>query len=117
MSIVAMRLWRRPTVLINAALAVLAVAGGFWAYQIVTGTSSAAAATTTRTRVVPVTQGDVSQTVSATATVASSATSAANFVTSGTVTEIDVHVGDVVTKGQLLAKVDPTSAQSALDTA
>lgn len=118
MSIVAMRLWRRPTVLINAALAVLAVAGGFWAYQIVNGPSSASAASTTsRTRVVAVTQGDVSQTVSATATVASAATAAANFVTSGTVTEIDVHVGDVVTKGQLLAKVDPTAAQSTLSTA
>ena len=66
---------------------------------------------------VAVTQGDISQTVSATATVASSSTASANFVTSGTVTEIDVHVGDLVTKGQLLAKVDPTAAQSALDTA
>jgi membrane fusion protein, macrolide-specific efflux system len=113
-----MRLWRRPAILINAALAVLAVAGGLLAVQIVRGGSSAAAASsTTRTRMVPVTTGVVTQTVSASGSVASAVTAAANFATAGTVTELDVKVGDTVTKGQVLAKVDPTAAQAALNTA
>jgi macrolide-specific efflux system membrane fusion protein len=113
-----MRLWQRPAILINAALAVLVVAGGFLAFQIVHGGSTAsAAAAGTRTRMAKVTQGAVTQTVSASGSVASASTATANFVTSGTVTELDVKVGDVVTKGQVLAKVDPTAAQASLDTA
>lgn len=104
--------------LINAALAVAAVGGGLWAYQIVSGPAEAQASqATTRTRAVAVTQGTVSQTVSASGSVASSATANANFTASGTVTEVGVKVGDVVTKGQVLAKVDPTAAQAALNTA
>ncbi len=113
-----MRLWRRPAILINAALAVLAVAGGLLAVQIVRGGASAAATDgTTRTRMVPATMGAVTQTVSATGSVASAVTAAANFATAGTVTELDVKVGDPVTKGQVLAKVDATAAQAALNTA
>ena len=113
---------RRPRLnsvgLINAALAVAAVGGGLWAYQIVSGPAVAEASqTSTRTRVVAVTQGTVSQTVSASGSVASAATANANFTTSGTVTEVGVKVGDVVTKGQVLAKVDPTAAQASLNTA
>ncbi|MER7006606.1 efflux RND transporter periplasmic adaptor subunit [Dactylosporangium sp. NPDC000555] len=114
---------RRPrlnsVILVNAAL-VLAVAGGvFWAYQIISGPAAGAdpGTTSTRTRVVAVTQGTVSQTVSASGSVASASTANANFTTSGTVTEVAVKVGDVVTKGQTLAKVDPAAAQAALDTA
>jgi macrolide-specific efflux system membrane fusion protein len=104
--------------LINAALAVAAVGGAFWAYQIVNGpTTAEAASPNTRTRLVAVSQGTVSQTVSASGSVASAATANASFTTSGTVTEVDVKVGDVVTKGQTLAKVDPTAAQAALNTA
>lgn len=103
--------------LINAGLAVAAVGGGLWAYQIVSGPATAAAQTSTTTRVVAATQGTVSQTVSASGSVASASTANANFTTSGTVTEVGVKVGDVVTKGQVLAKVDPTAAQATLDTA
>lgn len=113
---------RRPRLnsvgLINAALAVAAVGGGLWAYQIVSGPAVAEASqTSTRTRAVAVTRGTVSQTVSASGSVASSATANANFTTSGTVTEVGVKVGDVVTKGQVLAKVDPTAVQASLNTA
>jgi len=105
--------------LINAALVAAAVGGAFWAYQIVNGPAAAAEASqaTTRTRVVAAANGTVSQTVSASGSVASAATANANFTTSGTVTEVDVKVGDVVTKGQTLAKVDPTAAQATLSTA
>ncbi|MFF5230480.1 efflux RND transporter periplasmic adaptor subunit [Dactylosporangium sp. NPDC000521] len=113
---------RRPRLnsvgLINAGLAVAVAGGGLWAYQIVSGPAAAQASqTTTRTRVVAVTQGTVSQTVSASGSVASSATANANFTSSGTVTEVDVKVGDVVTKGQVLAKIDPTAANASLSTA
>ncbi|WP_433054591.1 efflux RND transporter periplasmic adaptor subunit [Dactylosporangium sp. CS-033363] len=105
--------------LVNSVLVLAAVGGAFWAYQIVSGPAASAdtGQSTTRTRLVAVTQGTVSQTVSATGSVASAATANANFTASGTVTEVDVKVGDVVTKGQTLAKVDPTAAQAALDTA
>ncbi|WP_432833742.1 efflux RND transporter periplasmic adaptor subunit [Dactylosporangium sp. CA-092794] len=114
---------RRPrfnsVTLVNSVLVVAAAGGAFWAYQIVSGPAASADAgtTTTRSRVVAATQGTVSQTVSASGSVASAATANANFATSGTVTEVDVKVGDVVTKGQVLAKVDPTAAQAALNTA
>ncbi|MFI5915422.1 efflux RND transporter periplasmic adaptor subunit [Dactylosporangium sp. NPDC051541] len=105
--------------LVNTVLVLAAVGGAFWAYQIVHGPAAAAntGASTSRTRLVAVTQGTVSQTVTATGSVASAATANANFTTSGTVTEVDVKVGDVVTKGQTLAKVDATAAQAALTTA
>ncbi len=113
---------RRPRLhsvgLINAALAVAVVGGGLWAYQIVSGPAVAEASQTgTRTRAVAVTQGTVSQTVTASGSVASAATANANFSTAGTVTEVGVKVGDVVTKGQVLAKVDPTAANASLNTA
>src|SRR5262245_9547802 len=98
-----MRSWRRPTLLINAALAVLAVGGGFLGYQIVNGDTTAAASNaTTRTREVTVGTGVVSQTATASGSVASASTASASFVTAGTVTEVLVKVGDVVTKGQVL---------------
>ena len=104
--------------MVNAALAVLALAGIGWAYQTVTASNSSTGTTPgSRERVVAVSQGSVTSTVSASGTVQSGTTANANFVTSGTVTEIDVKVGDVVTKGQLLAKVDPASAQGDLATA
>jgi macrolide-specific efflux system membrane fusion protein len=64
-----------------------------------------------------VTQGPVTATATASGTVQSASTATADFATSGTVTEIDVKVGDVVKKGAVLAKVDPSAAQRALDRA
>jgi macrolide-specific efflux system membrane fusion protein len=66
---------------------------------------------------VPVQLGTVSKTVSADGGIASATTASANFVTSGTVSEIDVTVGQAVQKGQALAKVDPTASQRGLDAA
>ena len=51
--------------------------------------------------------------MSASGSVQSASTATADFATSGTVTSIAVKVGDTVTKGQVLAKVDPTDAQAA----
>ena len=104
---------RSPSVAVNAALGVLLVAGAFWAYETLqapaTGTAASAAA-----RTVAVQQGEVTQSVSADGTVESASTASASFVTGGTVTSISVRVGDLVKKGQVLAKVDPAAAQRSL---
>ena len=82
-------------------------AAAVWAYSTVAGSRAPVASTTANTRTVAVSTGNVTATVSATGTVASAHTVNAAFVTSGTVTEIDVRVGDKVAAGQVLAKVDP----------
>jgi macrolide-specific efflux system membrane fusion protein len=104
---------RRPSVAVNAVLGVALIAGAFWAYETVQGpTSGTAAAAATRT--VAVQQGTVTQSVSATGTVESANSASASFVTGGTVTAINVHVGDLVKKGQVLAKVDPAASNRSL---
>jgi multidrug efflux pump subunit AcrA (membrane-fusion protein) len=103
-------------VALDATLAVIAVLGAVVAYYLVVGTDRASATPSTA-RTVPVTQGVVTATVTATGSVQSAATAAADFITGGTVVSIAVHVGDTVAKGQELARVDPTSSQASVDTA
>ncbi|MET0424706.1 MAG: biotin/lipoyl-binding protein [Actinoplanes sp.] len=104
---------RRPSVAVNAALGVALVAGAFWAYQTLSGPDDTRAANAS-VRSVPVMQGTVSKTVTADGTVESASTASASFVTGGTVTAINVKVGQVVKKGQVLAKVDPAEAKRSL---
>jgi macrolide-specific efflux system membrane fusion protein len=104
---------RRPTLVVNAALVVLLLIGAFFSYRTIAVADTTAASTGTG-RAVPVTVGTVTSSVSASGTVQSASTANANFATWGTVTEIDVKVGDAVTAGQVLAKVSPTSAQEQL---
>jgi membrane fusion protein, macrolide-specific efflux system len=107
---------RRPSVAINAALAVLLAAGVFWAYETVSGPSTPVAATAA-SRTVPVLQGTVTSLVTADGSVQSGSLASASFVTGGTVTAIDVRVGQLVKKGQTLAKVDPAEANRNLEAA
>ena len=107
---------RRPSVAVNALLAVALAAGGYWAYEIISGPSTPAAADAA-SRTVAVRQGPVTASVSATGSVASASTASASFVTGGTVTAIYVHVGQRVKKSQTLAKVDPAEANRNLDAA
>ena len=58
--------------------------------------------------------GTVLSTVSASGTVQTSNQLNVNFQNSGTLIEVDVAAGQAVTQGQVLAKIDPTSAQQAL---
>jgi macrolide-specific efflux system membrane fusion protein len=104
---------RRPSVAVNAILGVALVAGAFWAYETVKGPTSGTAASAA-TRTVAVQQGTVTQSVSASGTVESASTASASFVTGGTVTAINVKVGDLVKKGQVLAKVDPAPSNRSL---
>ncbi|HEY2675095.1 MAG TPA: efflux RND transporter periplasmic adaptor subunit [Rugosimonospora sp.] len=110
--------WRRPALWVNVALGAVVLAGGFGAYWSLTASSTptgAAAGGVTRTATVST--GTVTSTVSASGSVSSADTAGADFVTAGTLTEIDVKVGDTVTKGQVMAKVDPSAANQTLTTA
>jgi macrolide-specific efflux system membrane fusion protein len=107
---------RRPSAAVNALLGIALVGGGWWAYQTVSGPSTSQAANAA-SRTVAVQQGPVTASASADGSVASASTANASFVTGGTVTEIDVRVGQMVKKGQTLAKVDPAAANRTLDAA
>jgi multidrug efflux pump subunit AcrA (membrane-fusion protein) len=66
---------------------------------------------------VKVARGVVSTTVSASGTVQAQASRSLGFATNGTLTELNVKPGDVVQPGAVLAKVDSSSAQDAVDQA
>jgi macrolide-specific efflux system membrane fusion protein len=107
---------RRPSTAVNAVLVVALVAGGIWAYETISGPDTGQAANAS-VRTVAVRQGTVTKTVTADGSVASATTASASFVTGGTVTSIAAHVGQVVKKGQVLAKVDPAPSERSLDAA
>jgi multidrug efflux pump subunit AcrA (membrane-fusion protein) len=91
------------------AVTVLALA----AVQIGPPTSSAR----TSTQTVTADNGVVQSTVSGTGNVQAGTNLNVNFQTSGTLSHVYVKVGQHVNKGQLLATLDPASAQLALDQA
>ncbi|GIE89804.1 membrane fusion protein, macrolide-specific efflux system [Actinoplanes regularis] len=108
---------RTPSTAVNALLALLIVGAAIWGVNLLRGPSSGNKAKATDVRTVTVSQGTVTKTVHADGAVASAATAAANFTTSGTVDSVKVKVGDKVAKGQLLAHVDAAGAQRSLDLA
>jgi macrolide-specific efflux system membrane fusion protein len=101
---------------VNVVLALAVVVMAAWAYTSFS-TAEAADSGAGGSRTIAAAQGTVTATVSASGTVRSASTASATFGTSGTVTEIRVQVGDKVTKGQVLATVDDTSAQRQLGAA
>jgi macrolide-specific efflux system membrane fusion protein len=107
---------RRKSVLLNSVLAtaLLAVGGVAWA-TVAQGSSSTGSTATTRTATVQ--RGTVLATVSGSGTLTSPSDAGVNFTTGGTLTEVDVTAGQKVTAGQVLAKVDPTSADETLSNA
>ncbi len=105
-----MRIARRGARWTGGALAALALA----ALLVVVnrgGTRPIAATTTT------VRRGTVSVVVSAAGTVQSSQTSGLGFALAGTLTEVNVRAGDMVSSGRVLARIDPTDAQAVVDSA
>jgi macrolide-specific efflux system membrane fusion protein len=107
---------RRRSLLINGLLVVVLLGAGVAGYLVFFG-SSGNAQSTTAARTAAAANRDVSEVVTASGTVQSSFSAAASFGASGTVTEINVKVGDAVTKGQQLARLDPTQAQLQVDIA
>ncbi|MDT7784132.1 MAG: hypothetical protein QOF58_2551 [Pseudonocardiales bacterium] len=106
---------RRRSLLINGLLVVVLLGAGVAGYLVFFGSSGSAQPTAARTAAAA--NRDVSEVVTASGTVQSSFSAAASFGAAGTVTEVDVKVGDTVTKGQQLAKLDPTQAQLQVDIA
>jgi len=106
---------RRRSLLINGLLVVVLLGAGVAGYLVFFGYSGTAQPTAARTAAAA--NRDVSEVVTASGTVQSSFSAAASFGANGTVTEINVKVGDAVTKGQQLAKLDPTQAQLQVDIA
>jgi macrolide-specific efflux system membrane fusion protein len=110
---------RRRSWLINGTLvAVVVVAAGGAGYLLfgndlkLTGSDSTSGLRTSTVR-----RADVTQTVSANGTIASVSTAAANFGVAGTVATLKVGVGTKVTKGEILASLDTTTFQAAVDEA
>ncbi|MCR3749215.1 efflux RND transporter periplasmic adaptor subunit [Lentzea californiensis] len=106
---------RRRSLVINGLLVVVLLGAGVAGYLVFFGSSGSAQPTAARTTAAA--NRDVSEVVTASGTVQSSFSAAASFGASGTVTEVNVQVGDVVTKGQQLARLDPTQAQLQVDIA
>ena len=109
--------WRRRT--LGALLAVLlvtagAVGGWWWTSR---AAASTAAATTSSTQLATASLGTVKQTVAASGTLEPAKQTTASFTSSGTVTSVDVEVGDRVRKGQVLATIDDSTLQDAVDLA
>lgn len=64
-----------------------------------------------------VSTGSVTQAIEASGTVAASTSTTASFATNGTVASVSVSLGQMVTKGQVLAALNTSSLQSAVDSA
>ena len=109
---------RRFRLLLAAAL--ISLVAGYVGYQrFLAATQSTVAVQTTPARI-----GSLVTTVSATGSIVDSRQAKLSFPVSGTLSEMDVNVGDSVKAGQTLAKLDPAplqfkeeAAQSVLDTA
>ncbi len=106
------RRWRQSILL--CVLALVAAAVGVLAVSQVGLPSSSARAVT---EIVTAEDGVVQTTVSGTGNVAAGTDDEVDFAASGTLKDVYVHEGEHVTKGQILATLDPTSAQLALDEA
>src|SRR5437899_10183217 len=103
--------WRRRRGIITIILVVLLILAGILAFFLIRG----------RQRPITyqfqqATQGNFSLTVSATGPLQSADYNLV-FTGTGTISEIDVTVGQTVTKGQVLAKLNKTSLQDAVNTA
>ena len=105
---------KRRIVWINLGLALVVVAAAAGAYFWLFAPKQQVA---TSGRTVTVQTGTVSETVTATGTVATAGTLDLSFSTNGTVTKVKVEQGDKVKKGQTLVVLDDTSTTQALASA
>ncbi|WP_161500853.1 efflux RND transporter periplasmic adaptor subunit [Embleya scabrispora] len=106
---------RRKSVLLNLTLAAALVTGAGFAYAAVDDGGGSTRAGRVRTG--KVTKGTVMATVSASGSLSSPSDTGVAFSAAGKVTAVAVKVGDRVTAGQVLARIDPAQAQEALDAA
>ncbi|MFI7053407.1 efflux RND transporter periplasmic adaptor subunit [Streptosporangium canum] len=106
---------KRRALIVNGTLGVLLLGGAGIAYSSLGGTASSSADAAVRT--VSAARSTVVASVSASGAVESARARSLGFGSSGTVEKIYVKVGDRVSKGQILARLDDTSAQESLDAA
>ena len=101
--------------LLNVSLAIvlIVVVGGTYVVARGNGDTSSSSDVVTAT----VARGTVRTTVSASATVEAPQDLGLNFTTAGTVSSLDVEVGDKVPAGQIVARVKDTSSQRSLEEA
>lgn len=102
---------RRRALVIIGAILVVALAGSFGVMQQRRATASDRWVTATATT------GSVTQTLSGSGTVAPAQDASASFPASGKVTAVKVSVGQTVKAGDVLATMDKTSLQTAVDQA
>ena len=104
---------RARTLRVTAALLVVGAGGaGYLAYR---GVNPKVKATTDRT--VTAATGTVAERIAGTGTVQATTAVSLSFSSSGKLIELAVVEGQDVKKGDLLAKIDPTTAQNQLDAA
>jgi multidrug efflux pump subunit AcrA (membrane-fusion protein) len=111
---------KRITRMLATALVVVAVVGGLWYYR--DHVASAASATTaqTYTEIVAAKQGSISTTISVVGqleAVQSADLAFEHMSTTSKLQTLTVKAGSTVTTGQVLATIDATSYQAALDQA
>ncbi|OUC78450.1 efflux RND transporter periplasmic adaptor subunit, partial [Streptosporangium minutum] len=106
---------KRRALIVNGTLGVLLLGGAGIAYSSLGGAASSSADAAVRT--VSAARSTVVASVSASGAVESARARSLGFGSSGTVEKIYVKVGDRVSKGQILARLDDTSAQESLDAA
>src|ERR1035441_8311041 len=94
---------------LNIFLGVLCVGAIVIAY---TSVGQASQSTTQSRRTATVAKGVVQSTVSGSGTLKPASNVGVNFATSGTLTGVLVSVGDHVKSGELLAEINPSSAES-----
>ena len=95
----------------------LAAAVGLGAILLVVGNPFTRNQQTQTYQTSPVTQGTLAVTVAATGPITNQTSVPLTFKSSGKLTEVDVTVGQKVTAGDVLARVDPTDLQASLDQA
>ncbi len=105
------RVLTRRRVLVVAAI-LLAVGGGLGGWF-----ASQSGSPASRTQIVTVGYGTISQTASASGTIAAANTADLDFGASGRVTAVDVSVGQNVSAGQTLATIDPSALTAQVDEA
>jgi len=106
---------RSRKLILSGTLAVSVLGAGTFAYGSLGG--SGTASSQSATRLVTANVGSVQSSISTSGTLEPATSLDLNFQNAGTLTKVTVEVGDTVTAGQVLAKIDDTSAKVDLEKA